>query len=771
MSSQRTIEAPVDRVPPDDPQPGHEGVARFVLTGERTIAGNTAIVDRSRGGEPRRWSYSELASAVAGVAGGLRSAGLGDGEVVAVLTENSAEFVIAYHGVLAAGGVVLPLDPRSTEAEWTAELGRCHASAIIVEARLWSVPPSLPRVVRIGCEARGREIGWDELVRAGGDATIEVPRVRGGDRPAVLMSSSGTLGVPKKVVVSHHNLAAGLVQIDSVHRLGSGDTVLCVGPLRHIYGMQMAMNAALRAGATLVIASTRFDVGDLMGVLAQDEVTVAYLVPSVITEIAALTEHVVPAALRLVVSGGAPLPASAATGCSERLGLPVVQGFGMTEAGCVSFTPDDRPGPLGTVGVVLPGTAARFVDPETGLDTRGEHPGELWLRGPQITPGHLDEHGVVVPARDENGWFHTGDLAILDSQRYLRVVGRIKSLIKYKGHQVSPAELEEILVAHPAVSDALVVGQPDPVAGELPKAYVVLVDDVPLADVTAHVAATVPPHKRIRLVERVREIPRSATGKPIRPPALRILVTDGGRGLGRVLTTALVAAGGHVLAIGRDLDSLESTAASVSGFPGRIECFQADLTEPGALTAVTHAAEKAFGGIDVLVNNAAVAGPLGLTWRVDPREWSRVMEVNLVAAHRAAHAMLPMMIDRGFGRVVNIVSCAGREVWPNASAYAVSNAALIALTANLAAELRGVGVSVVAFDPGMLDIGITRAHFDRGHAGNPPADGDLDFAPRARDDGAVSPVTDATKAFSRIVTGGADTRSGHLVTVAEILRT
>ncbi|GAA3464442.1 SDR family NAD(P)-dependent oxidoreductase [Saccharothrix longispora] len=721
------------------PDPGDVGLAEYVLPIRPGLGGRVALVDHSRGG-PRRWTYTALAAGVADLAAHLRDIGVTEDDVVAVLTENSAEFVLAYHGVLAAGGVVLPLDPRDEQDRWSADLARCGAVAIVAEESLWAAPP-LPTVVP--GESTGR-------------ATTPPEPVRGGDRAAVLMSSSGTLGVPKKVVVTHRNLAAGLAQIRQVHRIGDGEVVACCGPLRHVYGMQMAMNATLRAGGTLVIGPTRFDTAAFPALLHDTGTAIAYLVPTVVGELGALTDPVVPRALRLVVSGGAPLPTAAATAFEARFGLPVVQGFGMTEAGCVSFTPDGHPTPAGTVGVVLPGTEARFVDPATGRDAV---PGELWLRGPQIAPRYLDG----PPLRDTDGWFRTGDLARLDPDGHLRIVGRLKSLIKYKGYQVSPAEVEDVLLHHPRVTDALVVGVPDPIAGELPKAYVVVPDAVPLGEITAHVAAKLAPQKRVRLVERVRAIPRSATGKPLRPPAQRVLVTGGGRGLGRDFAAALAAAGATVLVVGRDRAELDRTVELGAGLPGTIECAAADVTDPATLTAAV-----ALGDVDVLVNNAGVPGPIGPTWTTDPGSWWRTFEVNLRGADNASRAVLPGMIARGGGRVVNVVSRAGKLRWPHASAYAVSKAALIALTANLEGELRGTGVTTVAFDPGLLDTGMTRAHLDRGHVGDPHADGILDFTLRARDDGGFTPVPAATAALVRIAMGAADHLSGRYVTADEV---
>ncbi|MFD9698149.1 AMP-binding protein [Lentzea sp. NPDC059081] len=375
----------------------------------------------------------------------------------------------------------------------------------------------------------------------------------GGDAAAVLLSSSGSSGGrPRKAVITHRNLTAGLAQIRTVHRLHPGEVVIAVGPMRHIYGMQMALNPLLRAGGTLLIGPTRFQLARFLDILRDRRVTIAYLVPSVLAEIASLGVLVELPDLRLIVSGGAPLPEPVATECARLISRPVVQGFGMTEAGCISFTPDDRVAPSGTVGVVLPGTEARFVEPETGADAPAGQPGELLARGPQITPGYVDAQGAGLT--DEQGWLHTGDLAVRDDDGYLRIVGRLESLIKYKGHQVAPAKLEEVVLSHPAVSDALVVGEPDRVAGEVPKAYVVCASDTSLAEVLEHVA----PYEKIRLAQRVRKIPRSSNGKPLRPEPLRALVVEGPDGRGTELAIALDRAGMVV----RDAGGRTATAAA-----------------------------------------------------------------------------------------------------------------------------------------------------------------------------------------------------------------
>ena len=716
------------------------------------------------------WTRAELATAAASVAAEVRGA-----DVVGLVLENGAEFIAAYHGVLAAGATVLALDPRAP-GEWATTLAAQGIGVVVADP---AQRPHLPIGITI--------------VTVGQGPAESCPTPVGGATTAVLASSSGTGGKPKQVVITHHNLAANLAQIGQLHTLTADDVVLAVTPLRHIYGMQMAMNHALLAAAPIVILPTPLTPAHVHAAISRYGVTVAYLVPSVIAELGAAelgaAGPVDPGALRLIVSGGAPLPAAAAQACSAALSVPVVQGFGMTEAGCLCFTPDGAPGPVTSIGIPVPGTEVRFVDPDTGGDAQ---PGELWVRGPQITPGYLDDPTATAALIDPDGWLHTGDLAVRDPDGYLTIVGRLKDLIKYKGHQVAPAELEDILMDHPAVADAAVLGEPDPVAGEIPKAYVVLQESVPLPDILAHVAARVPPYKRIRLISQVTAIPRSATGKvrrtdladrrttpePVVPHStdqprdarhtmpepllhgLRVLVTGGGRGLGREFAVALSAAGASVLITGRNEDTLSATAEAARDGGGRISWAVADVLDHAA----TGRALESFGGVDVLVNNAALPGPLGPTWTTDPDQWWRAMETNVRGTDLTTRAVLPGMIARGHGRVITVVSNAGRIRWPNASAYSVSKAAQIKLVENLASELRHTGVTVLAYDPGLLDVGITRAHLDRGHVGEPGADRILDWTLKARTEGHFGTLEQATTRLIQLAAGSADDQSGQYLT-------
>ncbi len=205
--------------------------------------------------------------------------------------------------------------------------------------------------------------------------------------------------------------------------------------------------------------------------------------------------------------------------CERRLNLRVCQGYGMTELSPVSHaTPDGMEAPRGCVGVALPNTESRLVDPETGQDSAEGARGELWVRGPQVMKGYLNNPEATAVTLDSDGWLHTGDVALVDEDGFFWIVDRVKELIKYKGYQVAPAELEAILLGHPKVADAAVIGIPDEEGGEIPKAFVVVVpgEDLSADEVMAYVAGQVAPHKKVRAVAFIDAVPKSASGKILR---------------------------------------------------------------------------------------------------------------------------------------------------------------------------------------------------------------------------------------------------------------
>lgn len=340
------------------------------------------------------------------------------------------------------------------------------------------------------------------------------------DDVVVLPYSSGTTGLPKGVMLTHHNLVANICQCDhAIVYQPDGEVALAFLPFFHIYGMQVLMNGLLANGVT-VVTLPRFDLDQALSLVQEHRITRFFAVPPVVL---ALAKH--PAvdsydlsSLVQVFSGAAPLGAEIAMEAEKRIGCEVVQGYGMTELSPVSHTTPPGMFKAGSSGVTVSNTESRIVDPDTGEDQPFGERGELWVRGPQVMKGYLNNPEATAATLDSDGWLHTGDVAIIDEDHHMTIVDRVKELIKYNGFQVPPAELEALLITHPEVNDVAVIGIPDESAGELPKAFIVRSpgSEVTAEDLQAFVAEHVASYKHIRLVEFIDEIPKSASGKILR---------------------------------------------------------------------------------------------------------------------------------------------------------------------------------------------------------------------------------------------------------------
>jgi acyl-CoA synthetase (AMP-forming)/AMP-acid ligase II len=320
-------------------------------------------------------------------------------------------------------------------------------------------------------------------------------------------------------MLTHRNLVANMEQIRSIHRIAADDVLVGVLPFFHIYGQTVVVNLGLSQGATIV-TMPRFDMGGFLDILERHRVTRAHIAPPVVLGLAKVPgvegRDLV---LKVVISGAAPLDTETAEKAGRRLGAPIRQGYGMTEASPVThIAADDSLDTQdpGSIGPLVASTEGRLVDPDTGEDTDGD--GELWIRGPQVMRGYLADEEATAATLTDDGWLKTGDVARVDDDGAFWIVDRVKELIKYKGYQVPPAELEALLVGHPAVADAAVIPIPDEAGGEAPKACIVCAGDerVDEDELMAWVADRVAPYKRIRAVEVVDEIPKSASGKIMR---------------------------------------------------------------------------------------------------------------------------------------------------------------------------------------------------------------------------------------------------------------
>ena len=482
----------------------------LVLRHARRLGEKLALVDSASG---RAIAYGDLPGEIAATAGALGAAGHRTGDVVGVVLPNVPEFAVVFHATLEHGGVVTPVNPALTTAEIGRQLGDAGARFVITSAELE------PSVSTAAGSARVLVVGSADL-----RAEPVSPEPTGPEDLAALPYSSGTTGFPKGVMLTHRNLTANIVQVEGVFRCDEDDVLLAVLPYFHIYGLTVNMNFALARGAT-VVTMARFDLAAFLETIERHRVTRAFLVPPILLALAKhpLVDRHDLGSLDLIVSGAAPLDERIARAVADRIGCRVVQGYGLTETSPVTHLPPEGPGMTakpGSVGPPLPGTECRAVDIASGEPLPAGGDGEIVIRGPQVMRGYLRDDAATAAAIDRDGWFHTGDIGHVDEDGWLFIVDRLKELIKVRGLQVAPAELEAVLQAHPAVADAAVVPSPDRHGGEVPKAFVVLRDEVDLDDLRSYVADRVARHKRIRRIEAVDEIPRSPSGKILR----RVLV-------------------------------------------------------------------------------------------------------------------------------------------------------------------------------------------------------------------------------------------------------
>jgi acyl-CoA synthetase (AMP-forming)/AMP-acid ligase II len=493
-------------------------VGSAVLRHSPRLGDKAALIDAASG---RAITYGQLAPLVRRAAAGLAARGFRQGDTLAIYAPNLPEYAIAAHAVMSLGGVVTTANPLSTPAELAKQLVDSGARALV------TVPSFLESARHAAAEANCRELYvFGDAPGARPFAALldhrdDPPEVRidPGDT-AALMYSSGTTGVPKGVELSHRALAANVVQIAHNMDLSEGDTLVAVAPFFHALGFTVLMNTGMAVGAT-VVSLPRFDLEAFLQAIQDHRATVTIIVPPIAL---ALARH--PAvdrydlsSLRFVGCGAAPLGKEIEMACEERLSCRFFQGYGMTEATAgiaVSSMREPERNVHGQAGILLAGTEARVVNPESGADLGPDGTGEIWIRGPQLMSGYLGRPDATAETIDADGWLHTGDIGRVDDEGRVFITDRMKELIKYKAFQVAPAELEALLCSHPAVVAAAVVGAPDEEAGELPTAFVVAQGELSDEDLMSWVAERVAPHKRIRRVERIDAIPSSPTGKILR---------------------------------------------------------------------------------------------------------------------------------------------------------------------------------------------------------------------------------------------------------------
>jgi acyl-CoA synthetase (AMP-forming)/AMP-acid ligase II len=492
-------------------------ITDFVMKEAARIPDRAALIDGPTG---RTYTYGQLSGAIRAFAGGLRARGLGLGDTIALMSPNIPEFAIVFHGAAVAGVAVSTINPTYTAEEVRFQLRDSGARLLITIAMFAETASaaaqdsSVEDVLIIGDPPEGMT-PFTSLMGAPIDQVAVDPQ----EAIVVLPYSSGTTGFPKGVMLTHHNLVSNLVQVEDVLDVEDGEVVLAVLPFFHIYGMQVLMNFFLSRGATIVTVP-RFDLEQSLGVIQDHRITRLFAVPPIVLALAKhpLVDKFDLSSLRQVFSGAAPLGAEVALEAAARINCEVVQGYGMTELSPVTHVTRVGGFKPGTCGVTLPNTECRIVDTETGEDQPVDGVGELWVRGPQVMKGYLNNPEATAQTIDEGGWLHTGDVGFIDADGHMTIVDRVKELIKYKGFQVAPAELEALLLTHPGIVDAAVIGVPDDEAGEHPRAFVVVRDGsgVTAEDITEFTAKHVATYKVVHDVVFTDTIPKSPSGKILR---------------------------------------------------------------------------------------------------------------------------------------------------------------------------------------------------------------------------------------------------------------
>jgi len=500
-----------------------------VLDACRRFAERTALVDASCD-SPRRISYAEYGELVEQLARGFIAAGVRPGEVIALYLANSWEFCAAYHAATLAGAIPTPLNPAYREREVHFQLENSGAVLLISDGPLLDGInlDGLPALRRVFTSRQPAGTGNEPLTRLLQTNTARLPKPADPpeDTLAALPYSSGTTGLPKGVMLTHTNLVVNILQsqpVGEVGLFGPQDVVLCFLPLYHIYGLNVIMNAALVHGATLVLLP-RYDTTRVLDIAAREGVTCLPVVPPVLNAFCQAAEAgAFPRQPRLewIMSGAAPLAPELIKRFASLTGLPLRQGYGMTEASPVThlgYLSGDLYRPQ-SVGHPVALTECRIVGAE-GCEVPPGERGELVMRGPQFMRGYWN-HPEATAAALRDGWYWSGDVVCQDSEGFFYIVDRLKELIKYKGFTVAPAEVEAVLIQHPAVRDCGVVGKPDDCAGEIPCAFVVLRDSQPPSpaleqELCAFVAERLSSYKQPRGIRFVSSLPRTPSGKILR---------------------------------------------------------------------------------------------------------------------------------------------------------------------------------------------------------------------------------------------------------------
>ncbi|CAD6249854.1 unnamed protein product [Miscanthus lutarioriparius] len=530
---------------PDIDIPSHLPLHEYCFARAAEVADAPCLIAAATG---RTYTYAETRLLCRKAAASLHGLGVGQGDRVMILLQNSVEFVLTFFGASFLGAVTTAANPFCTPLEIHKQFRASGAKLIVTQSAYvdklrHEAFPRIGTASDVGGEddnaltvltiddaadtPEGCLAFW-ELVTPADDAALPEVSISPDD-PVALPFSSGTTGLPKGVVLTHGGQVSNVAQqVDGANPnlyMREGDVALCVLPLFHIFSLNSVLLCALRAGAAVMLMP-KFEMGAMLEGIQRWRVTVAAVVPPLVLALAknpALEKYDL-SSIRIVLSGAAPLGKELVDALRARVPQAVFgQGYGMTEAGpvlsmCPAFAKEPTPAKPGSCGTVVRNAELKVVDPDTGLSLGRNLPGEICIRGPQIMKGYLNDPEATARTIDVDGWLHTGDIGYVDGDDEVFIVDRVKELIKFKGFQVPPAELEALLIAHPSIADAAVVPQKDDAAGEVPVAFVVRAADSDIAEdaIKEFISKQVVFYKRLHKVYFTTAIPKSASGKILR---------------------------------------------------------------------------------------------------------------------------------------------------------------------------------------------------------------------------------------------------------------
>ncbi|XP_062078640.1 4-coumarate--CoA ligase CCL1 [Humulus lupulus] len=489
-------------------------------------------------------TYADVDLTSRKVAAGLDKLGIKQGDVIMLLLQNSPEFVYAFLAASYIGAIITTANPFYTPAEVAKQAAASKTKLVITLAgyidkvKEFTGGESGVKVMCVDAPPPESEcLHFSELTQA--DET-EIPAVKiHPDDVVALPYSSGTTGLPKGVMLTHKGLVTSVAQqVDGDNPnlyFHQNDVILCVLPLFHIYSLNSILLCGLRVGAAILIMQ-KFEISKLLELIEKFKVTIAPFVPPIVLSVAKCPDlhRYDLSSIRTVMSGGAPMGKELEDAVKEKLPhAKLGQGYGMTEAGpvlsmCLAFAKEPFPIKSGACGTVVRNAEMKIVDPDTGASLPRNQSGEICIRGKQIMKGYINDAEATKGTIDEGGWLHTGDIGFIDNDDELFIVDRLKELIKYKGFQVAPAELESMLISHPNITDAAVVPMKDEAAGEVPVAFVVRSNGSKITeeDIKQYISKQVVFYKRINKAFFIEEIPKNPSGKILRKILRAKLVTE-----------------------------------------------------------------------------------------------------------------------------------------------------------------------------------------------------------------------------------------------------